>query len=84
MTDDTSHTAATNGTDPSVGGQQRRKAAHRARTRLLSDQLDRVQVSAGQRVLDLTRAAALPTRDTPVRSRPSPGDRYPVLRGEQI
>ncbi|MFG1872090.1 methyltransferase domain-containing protein [Micromonospora arborensis] len=47
----------TDGTDTSSAAQQLRTAARTTLTRLLTDQLDRVGVRPGQRVLDLTGAA---------------------------
>ncbi|MFG1648419.1 hypothetical protein ACGFIE_00710 [Micromonospora sp. NPDC049275] len=57
MTHSTSHADQNNDTDAPIGGQQWRTAAQTTLTRLLTDQLDRVNVSTGHRVLDLTGAA---------------------------
>lgn len=51
MTDDTRPTDPASGADV-TGDQQWRMAARRTLTRLLSDQLNRVQVSVGQQVAD--------------------------------
>ncbi|MFD6563028.1 hypothetical protein [Micromonospora profundi] len=56
MTDGASRTAQTNGTDAPAGGQWRTAAA-RSITQVLNDQLTRVKVSPGHRVLDLTGVA---------------------------
>ncbi|MEU8216780.1 hypothetical protein AB0C47_13520 [Micromonospora taraxaci] len=56
MTDDTRPTDPAIGADV-TGDQQWRMAARRTLTRLLADQLNRVQVSAGQQVADFTGAA---------------------------
>ncbi|MEU7611065.1 hypothetical protein [Micromonospora sp. NPDC049204] len=57
MTDRTSSADQKNDTDAPTGGQQWRTAARTTLTRLLTDQLERVNVSTGNRVLDLTGAA---------------------------
>ncbi|MET7949085.1 hypothetical protein [Micromonospora sp. NPDC005324] len=57
MTHSTSRADQNNDTDAPTSGQQWRTAAQTTLTRLLGDQLERVNVSTGHRVLDLTGAA---------------------------